>query len=238
MTDERAGRTDRRVLRPARRREWNLPRARDRDYPACADRGSQIIKHRTLDRLAMLVIAMRLLSARVPLITGPRFLLAKDVVTGHLRLAVLGGLIGSFRLFRQLLKGRNVWDRTAKQRATPAPTVVERAVAADVTIPQVWFASTAFWSDALLADTVIRLIIPHTLPVRPPQRLEAPVAGHLHRAASDHDIYCATRRAPADPARRTRPPIGSNTDRGDVSRATSGNTEHTRSRSRCQPLRR
>jgi hypothetical protein len=138
--------------------------------PAAASAITAAIRRRTLDRLALTVLAMLSLSALVSLVSGsPRFLLAKDGwMTAIWSLLFLASLRArrplTFVFSQPLLEGRPSWNPYAGRWTRSAATWDELW---DRT-PQfrrIWRFATVVWAIGLMIDATARVAIAYTAPL-------------------------------------------------------------------------
>jgi hypothetical protein len=132
---------------------------------------AKVIKDRTLDGLAAIVIAMLFASTLVSLISGsPRLLLARDgLLTGVWAGLFFASLLArrpvTFRFSQPLLKGRKAWDAHAGQWSAPVAESWDELWERVPRFCHVWRVCTVIWGAALLLDAATRVVTAYTLPV-------------------------------------------------------------------------
>lgn len=121
----------------------------------------QVVRARRVDRLAVFVVGVTVLSACAALIGGsPRFLLAKEgVVTG----AIGGWLLVNSRADRPVVSlfGRALLEGRVGPSGEPWDVLWERLPG----FRRIWRVAGVIWGGAIVLDAVIRFVFAYTLPV-------------------------------------------------------------------------
>jgi hypothetical protein len=130
-----------------------------------------LVTRRRADTMGLLVVAALAVSTLLSLVSGsPRALLARDGLTtaawaAYMYLSLLAARPATFVVSRPLLEGRRVFDYAARAWVRPAAVSWDDMWEQVPRFRRIWRVVTVIWGSAILADSIVRLVMAYALPI-------------------------------------------------------------------------